>query len=119
MLRHILVFCSFALVVGCAQVRPISGGEKDTTAPQVIASSPPANSILFNSNSFELVFDEYVQLRDLQKELLVSPPLKKLPKVKARQRSIEVSWDDTLHAQTTYIFQFGKSIAEKIFISCF
>ena len=112
MMRHIFVFCSLALVVGCAQVRPISGGEKDTTAPQVIASSPPANSILFNGNSFELVFDEYVQLRDLQKELLVSPPLNKLPKVKARQRSIEVSWDDTLHAQTTYIFQFGKSIAD-------
>jgi len=110
--KNIFVFCILTCIVGCAQVRPISGGEKDATAPVVVASSPPPNSIQFTGNSFELVFDEYVQLRDLQKELLVSPPLKKLPRVKARQRSIEVSWDDTLHAQTTYIFQFGKSIAD-------
>ena len=110
--RYIFVFCITALVAGCAQVRPISGGEKDTTAPAVIASSPPANSIRFTGNGFELVFDEYVQLRDLQKELLVSPPLKKSPKVKVRQRSVEVSWSDTLHAQTTYIFQFGKAITD-------
>ena len=111
-LGNIFILCMIALVAGCAQVRSISGGEKDTTAPKVIASFPPSNSIRFTGNGFELAFDEYVQLRDLQKELLVSPPLKKLPKVKVRQRSVVVAWDDTLQAETTYIFQFGKSIAD-------
>jgi hypothetical protein len=111
--------CSYAfcialclLLAGCAQVRSISGGEKDTTPPALIASSPPYKTLNFTENSFTLSFDEYVQLRDIQKELLVSPPLKSAPKVKVRQRSVFVSWNDTLRANATYIFQFGNAIAD-------
>ena len=100
------------MVAGCAQVRSISGGEKDTTPPVLISATPETKSLHFSGNSFTLAFDEFVQLRDLQKELLVSPPLKSTPRVKVKQRTVEVSWDDTLRAETTYIFQFGKAIAD-------
>ncbi|MFM7729286.1 MAG: Ig-like domain-containing protein, partial [Flavobacteriales bacterium] len=51
-------------------------------------------------------------LRDVQKELLVSPPMKSPPGVKIRQRTVEVSWNDTLRPASTYIFQFGNAIAD-------
>jgi uncharacterized protein (DUF2141 family) len=109
---HISFVIASLLAVGCAQVRSISGGEKDTTPPKLISASPENECLQFAGNSFTLNFDEYVQLRDIQKELLVSPPLKTTPRVKVRQRSVEVSWDDTLRAASTYIFQFGKSIVD-------
>jgi len=101
-----------AIVVGCAQVRSISGGEKDTAAPQVVSVTPGFFTRDFKDNGFSLEFNEFVQLSDVQQELLVSPPLKKAPKVKVRQRNVEVTWTDTLAYATTYIFQFGKSIRD-------
>jgi uncharacterized protein (DUF2141 family) len=114
-MRNDLAYIPFffaLLLAGCAQVRSISGGEKDTDPPLIIAANPDTNSLQFSGNSFTLYFNEYIQLRDLQKELLVSPPLKSTPRVKVKQRSLEVSWDDTLRSETTYIFQFGKAIAD-------
>lgn len=110
--RHISIVVACLLTMGCAQVRSISGGEKDTTAPKLLAVVPETKSLHFNGNTFTLFFDEYIQLRDVQKELLISPPLASSPRVKVRQRSLEVSWDDTLRRETTYLFQFGKSIAD-------
>jgi hypothetical protein len=109
---HILGLLAILLLMGCAQVRSISGGEKDTDAPVLLETLPASGSLHFSDNSFTLYFNEYIQLRDLQKELLVSPPLQKAPRVKVKQRSVEVAWDDTLRQETTYIFQFGKSIAD-------
>jgi uncharacterized protein (DUF2141 family) len=109
---HVLSVITCLFTLGCAQVRSISGGEKDITPPTLLASNPENQSLEFDGRSFTLNFDEYIQVRDLQKELLVSPPLKSTPRVKLKQRSMEVSWDDTLRSETTYIFQFGRSIAD-------
>ena len=103
---QIALFFTLLLAAGCAQVRSISGGEKDTTPPTVMSAFPQSNTLHFESSSFVVLFDEYIQLRDLQKELLVSPPLRKTPTVKVQKLGMEVSLDDTLKAQTTYIFQF-------------
>ena len=109
---QIALFFILLLAAGCAQVRSISGGEKDTTPPTVMSAFPQSNTLHFESSSFVVLFDEYIQLRDLQKELLVSPPLRKTPTVKVQKLGMEVSWDDTLKAQTTYIFQFGNSVVD-------
>lgn len=109
---QIALFFSVLLAAGCAQVRSISGGEKDTTPPTVTSAFPQSTTLHFESSGFVVLFDEYIQLRDLQKELLVSPPLRKTPTVKVQKMGLEVSWDDTLRAQTTYIFQFGNAIVD-------
>jgi uncharacterized protein (DUF2141 family) len=107
-----LMMACIALLAGCAQVRSVSGGTKDTQPPRVLDVTPDSLSVWFNQSSFEVTFDEYVQLRNVQQELLVSPPLKKSPHVQLKQRTLAVSWDDTLRANTTYTFQFGSSISD-------
>lgn len=102
----------FAALWSCAQVRSISGGQKDTTPPRILSVSPDSLSTNFQGNSFSVLFDEYVQLRNIQQELLVSPPLKQAPRVQLRQREFVVSWDDTLAQNTTYTFQFGNAISD-------
>ena len=100
------------LLVGCAQVRSVSGGTKDSLPPRVLDVSPDSLSVWFDRSSFQVTFDEYIQLRNVQQELLVSPPLSKAPRVQLKQRTLEVSWDDTLRANTTYTFQFGSAISD-------
>jgi len=112
-MRGLIFTCVVAVfLAGCAQVRSISGGEKDTEAPRVVSAEPAFFTRAFSESSFTLEFDEFVQLSDVQQELLISPPLKKAPKVKVRQKNVDVSWTDSLAAQTTYIFQFGKAIRD-------
>ena len=105
-----LVLC--LLMVGCAQVRTVSGGTKDSLPPRILDVSPDSLSVWFDGSSFQVTFDEYIQLRNVQQELLVSPPLSKAPRVQLKQRTLVVSWDDTLRANTTYTFQFGSSISD-------
>jgi hypothetical protein len=112
-LFHGCVFISIvALLWGCAQVRSISGGEKDTAPPRIVDVSPDSLSTRFSKNSFTITFDEFVQLRNVQQELIVSPPLKNTPRVQLRQRELVVAWDDTLAQNTTYTFQFGNAISD-------
>ena len=68
----LVVFC--LLMVGCAQVRSVSGGTKDSLPPRVLNVSPDSLSVWFDRSSFQVTFDEYIQLRNVQQELLVSPP---------------------------------------------
>lgn len=97
------------LTAGCAQVRSVSGGELDT-APPVVLSSPHLMTN-WSGSSFDIEFDEYVQVNNPRQQLLVSPPLNQV-QVKATPKGIRVSWNDTLRANTTYVFNFGDCIAD-------
>lgn len=96
-------------VLSCAQVRSVSGGEKDVDPPQVMAS--PHLQTNWKESSFDIEFDEYVQITNPKQQLLISPPLAQVL-VKATPKGIRVSWQDTLRTNTTYVFNFGDCISD-------
>jgi len=100
------------LVASCAQQSSPSGGDKDTTPPVIIESAPPPFSTNYNGNEIEIEFDEYIQVKDFSSQLIVSPSLNKPPEYTIRGKRIIVSWEDTLAENTTYQFNFGKSIVD-------
>jgi uncharacterized protein (DUF2141 family) len=100
------------LIWGCAQVKPIPGGQKDNQPPKPLDFSPSNENTNFSSKSFVITFDEYVTLNNIQQELVISPPLLAPPKVEVRKKSVIVSWKEDLRAQTTYNFQFGDGIVD-------
>ena len=51
----------------------LTGGEKDTKAPQLLKAKPNNFQTNFNSNNIELVFDEYLQLKSAEEQLIISP----------------------------------------------
>ena len=107
---YLLIECLVALLAaGCAQVRSVSGGELDT-APPVVLSSPHLMTN-WSGSSFDIEFDEYVQVNNPRQQLLVSPPLNQV-QVKATPKGIRVNWNDSLRANTTYVFNFGDCIAD-------
>jgi len=103
---------AFALLAACAnQVAPL-GGEKDTKPPKVLHTQPENFSTDFHSKKIEITFDEYVQLKDLSSQLIVSPPLKKIPEIKIKKKSLVIEIDDTLRTNTTYTMNFGNAILD-------
>lgn len=99
-------------LVACAQVRSVSGGEKDVEAPVVLFSDPPFLSTNINPKKITLTFDEYIQLNSIQQELVVSPPLPHQPIVKVKSKNVILSFEDSLLANTTYQINFGDGIVD-------
>ena len=100
--------------IGCAKRGSISGGLKDTIAPVLKASFPKNLSVNFKAKEINLTFDEYVKLKNVAKQLIVSPPMKYNPEVSPMTPSkmITIKIKDTLQENTTYSFNFGQSIED-------
>lgn len=117
MLKNNFKYILFLLVlatVGCAKRGSITGGLKDTLAPILKVSFPKNFSTDFKGNEIKLTFDEYIKLKDLNKQLIISPPMKYEPLITPTSVSkfINIKILDTLQANTTYSFNFGQSIAD-------
>jgi uncharacterized protein (DUF2141 family) len=99
----------------CAKRGTPSGGEKDITPPKLLSAEPENMTINFKAKKIRLYFDEYIKLKDVQKQLIVSPPLKYNPLITPQgsaSKFIEITIKDTLKENTTYTLNFGQSITD-------
>lgn len=101
-------------MVSCAKRGTITGGLKDTIAPILKMSFPKNFNTNFKGNEIKLTFDEYIKLKDLNKQLIISPPMKYEPLISPTtvSKSISIKINDTLRPNTTYSLNFGQSIAD-------
>lgn len=111
--KYVLLLLVF-LVIGCAKKGTITGGLKDTIAPKMVNSLPKNFSTNFTGKEIKISFDEYIKLKDINKQLIISPPMKRQPEILPYNASkvITIRIKDTLLPNTTYSFNFGKSIAD-------
>lgn len=115
MFRHIFTFLLVTLFLSsCAKRATISGGTKDTIAPVMKQGFPPNYSTNFKEKEIKIVFDEYIKLKNLSKQLIVSPPMQRQPIITPTTASkiLTIKILDTLKPNTTYSFNFGKSIED-------
>ena len=102
--------------VKCAKRTSPTGGPKDSIPPRLINASPKLNTTFFDKDGFTLTFDEYVTLKDVNKQLIVSPPLSstkyKIYPTTGASKKISLELSDSLMKNTTYTFNFGESIVD-------
>ena len=101
-----------ALLAGCAKAGMPSGGPKDETPPKVLGVTPPSGSTGWTGKEFSILFDEYVSVKDADKNILVSPPMATKPEYGTKGRAVVVKLKDSLRANTTYLFQFKGAIVD-------
>lgn len=78
-----------------------------------MARAVPANgTVNFQGEGFVLKFNEYVRMRRIKQELIVSPPLGTDPEITLKGKELLVEWDAELKADQTYSFRFGSSIQD-------
>ncbi|WP_312822278.1 Ig-like domain-containing protein [Epilithonimonas sp.] len=104
------------ILVSCARVGSPVGGAKDSIAPKMIGSNIDSARVGVSRNTKELRidFDEYITLKDISKNLIISPPIQytKIIPSSLGNKYLEIQWKDTLQANTTYNFNFGNSIVD-------
>lgn len=96
----------------CAQIVAPSGGPKDTIPPVLARAIPADSSLHFNSKKILLDFDEFVQLQNLNDQLIISPNPKRQPVITAKLKSITIELKDTLEPNTTYTFNMGNAVQD-------
>ena len=112
----ILLPLLFLITLKCAKRVSPTGGPKDSLPPQLINASPKLNTTFFDKDGFTLTFDEYVSLKDVSKQLIISPPLNlsqyKVSPTTGASKKITLELKDSLMENTTYTFNFGESIID-------
>ncbi|MCO5285304.1 MAG: Ig-like domain-containing protein [Chitinophagaceae bacterium] len=101
-----------AIQFNCGQIAMPVGGPKDSIPPVLTSASPQNNSLEFNSRRITLNFNEYIELDNAFKNVLVSPVPRKTPVFDYKLRTVTVRLFDTLLPNTTYTIQFGKAIKD-------
>jgi uncharacterized protein (DUF2141 family) len=119
-IRHILsllaiiviYFSLFTVQPGCAGMTPPTGGPRDSLPPVILQSVPKDSTTKFTGKKILLTFNEFVQLQELQKNLLVNPTPKINPTIESKLKTISITIRDTLEENVTYSFDFGNAIQD-------
>jgi len=111
--KNIIGCLPFLLLLSCAQVGEISGGEKDEIAPIPVAGKtiPVNESINFKGKSVKITFDEYVQLNNPQQTVIFIPN-HATPKTTLTKKTVEISWEETLEENTTYVIYLNRTVKD-------
>jgi hypothetical protein len=107
-----LLVTGTALVISCARIAAPPGGPKDVDPPVLTKSKPLNYSNHFEGNLIEMEFDEYIQLREINDQLIISPPFEKKPVITVKGKKIVIKLDEELKDSTTYTFNFGNAIVD-------
>ncbi|MDK2771661.1 MAG: Ig-like domain-containing protein [Flavobacterium sp.] len=116
---YVLVFTVFFIAIltlgSCAKRGTINGGPKDTIAPKIVTTFPENYTTNFDGKEIKIVFNELIKIKDINKQLIISPPLKNKPIIipqGSASKFISVKILDTLQPNTTYSLNFGQSITD-------
>ena len=96
----------------CANIIPPGGGPRDSLPPRLVTATPKDSALNVTAQKIILIFDEYVEVKDLQDNLIVSPVPKNQPLIDYKLRNVTIKLRDSLEANTTYTINFGNSIKD-------
>jgi hypothetical protein len=107
----IIVFW-FSFSTGCANIVPPAGGPRDSIPPRLVKADPPDSSVNFRNKKIVLTFDELVDLKDVQNNLIFTPTFENNPVITVKGRTITIPFKDSLEPNTTYVLNFGNAIVD-------
>lgn len=113
--RSLFFIAITIFATSCAKTGRPDGGPKDEDAPLFVTSKPPYESTQFDKKEIKLQFDEFIKLKDINKQFVVSPPMKSPPIITpqgAASKEIKIEILDTLQKNTTYILNFGNAVED-------
>lgn len=110
--RYILFLTAVMLASSCANRVAPEGGPKDVAPPELVTSQPENFSHSFPGNEITLQFDEYIQLLDADKQIIISPLPDEKPEITASKKTLKLKFKKNFQSNTTYTISFGNAIAD-------
>jgi hypothetical protein len=113
-LRPLAAVAGLAALGSCAAVSSPQGGPRDLVAPRLVATSPDSAARNVKQQYIRLTFSEPVQVKELPKNLLITPQLAPDNQYQLREdrNSVTLQFPKPLEPNTTYSFNFRKAIVD-------
>ncbi len=110
--NFILLFIIILTFQKCAnQVAP-PGGDDDKTPPTVIETYPKSGTLNFNEQFVEFSFSEYVDKNGIRDAIFVSPIIDGVLEYSWTNKSVEITFPDSLKNNTTYSIIVGTELKD-------
>jgi hypothetical protein len=113
---YYMLFWGFVLEISsCAKVGSLQGGPEDLTPPKMdTLRSTPNYTTNFKGRSIELRFNEWIELADVPKQVVISPPFAKRPTITLKGKVVRIKLEDNevLRPNTTYTINFGTAVKD-------
>lgn len=110
--RSGIFFFLLFLLYSCAQQVSPTGGIIDRVPPKLKSVSPKDSTTNFTGNKIEFQFNEFIQIKDINNQLIISPSMEKFPEITTKGRKLTIKLKEDLKPNTTYQFNFGSAIAD-------
>jgi len=107
-----LAVTRYPLITGCANIVPPTGGPRDSLPPVLLTAEPRMRALRVEGKKIILTFDEFIDLKEIRNNLIVSPVPKSMPTVTSHLKVITIEMKDTLQPNTTYALNFGKAVTD-------
>ncbi len=102
----------FMFLMGCANIVPPTGGERDALPPELMRAVPENGTLFFNKRQIRLDFNEYVRLQN-PSNIQFTPALEGKPNFEVRFGTLFIDLGpDLLRANTTYTINFGDALTD-------
>ena len=109
----VLLYLVFQIsIYSCATIGTPTGGPKDTIPPQLVKIRPGQGTLNFRDNVVRLEFNEPIQAKDLQNQLIITPGNAGKYKTKLSKNTIEFLFDQPFDTNTTYTLNFREGLLD-------
>ncbi|MDN4165592.1 Ig-like domain-containing domain [Cytophagales bacterium LB-30] len=106
------IIFSAGLLSNCANVGAPMGGPKDTLAPNLVRTLPTNKSLNYQGLTVELVFDEFIKIENLKKQLIITPRVEAEYEYKVIKNRVEIEFAEKLEENTTYTLNFRDAVKD-------
>ncbi len=119
-IQNIVYYCGFILVAAsallfgqCAREVNPTGGLRDSLPPLILRMKPENKTVNFANKKVILQFNEYISLKSVTDNLIISPPSDPKPEIKQNGKRLIIDFSKCeLSDSTTYSLNFGNSITD-------
>lgn len=112
-MRSIAALILLCFMASCANIVAPTGGQLDKTAPSILQRSSPDSVLNFKGGKISYTFDEFIQIKDINNQLTVSPLLNPKPIITVKKKTLTIEIIDTsLRANTTYFLSLGNAVRD-------
>ena len=114
-LRYTLFLALSALVLAtlsCARIISPTGGPEDDIPPNLISSTPNAGETNYSGSTIVLAFDERIQTRSIETDLIITPKPNGSFKTRVNKNEVILTFFEPFQENTTYSLSFANTIQD-------
>lgn len=113
-MKNLLYLNLLAVLIlsGCANQLPPGGGPIDKEPPVVIKTFPESGTLNYNKNFVEFEFNEYINKRNVQNSIFISPYFNEDVEIKWSGKKLKIIFPEKLKENKTYIVSLGTDITD-------